>query len=92
MELVNATLIDTRLATRALSPIACLTIQLISKTVLRMADDSLVGQIADSLIEQHGATGALDIAETLASSTSGSGVEFWEHVAEAIRAKLRGDR
>jgi hypothetical protein len=61
-------------------------------TVKRMADDALVQQIADSLIAQHGATGAIEIAETLASTTSGSGVEFWQRVAEAIRAKLRGQR
>jgi hypothetical protein len=56
-----------------------------------MADDALVQQIAKALIEQHGATGAVEIAETLASTTSGSGVEFWGRVAEAIRARIRGE-
>jgi len=55
-----------------------------------MTDDAIVQHIADSLIEQHGGTAAIEIAETLASVTSGSGVEFWERVIQAIRARIRG--
>jgi hypothetical protein len=55
-----------------------------------MADDAIVQQIADALMELHGATEAVEVAETLASVTSGSGVDFWSRVIDAIRLKIRG--
>jgi hypothetical protein len=42
-----------------------------------MTDESIVQHIADALIEHYGATAAVEIAETLASVTSGSGTQFW---------------
>jgi hypothetical protein len=55
-----------------------------------MTDDSIVQHIADALTQHYGATAAIEIAETLASVTSGSGTQFWSHVIEAIRAKISG--
>lgn len=55
-----------------------------------MTDESIVQHIADALVEHYGPTAAVEIAETLASVTSGSGTEFWSHVIEAIRARIRG--
>jgi hypothetical protein len=55
-----------------------------------MTDESIVQHIADALIEHYGATAAVEIAETLASVTSGSGTEFWSHVIAAIRARISG--
>jgi hypothetical protein len=59
-------------------------------TVQAMTDDSIVQHIADALAEHYGPTAAVEIAETLASVTSGSGTEFWSHVIDAIRARISG--
>lgn len=55
-----------------------------------MTDDSIVQHIADALVEHYGSTQAVEIAEMLASVTSGSGTEFWSHVIDAIRARISG--
>jgi hypothetical protein len=54
-----------------------------------MPNDDVARQIADALIEQHGTTAAIAIAEMLASMTGGNGVEFWQRVIDVIRARIR---
>ena len=54
-----------------------------------MTDASIVQHLADALTGRDGATAAVEIAETPASVTSGSGIQFRSHVIEAIRAKTR---
>ena len=51
------------------------------------SDDPHIDNIALALIKEHGSPGAIRVAETLASGTTGDGRIFWLDVAKAIRAR-----